>query len=88
MDVVKKAARERVADAGYEGVLVFDDRSYDDALIGVSACGRAIYDYDRMIEGLMTHDRLDEVAAFEWVEYNTIRAAEYVENAPIIMHAI
>lgn len=88
MDTVKKSAAKRLADAGYENVIVFEDRSYDDALIGVSACGRAIYDYDRMIEGLKKHDRLSEAAAFEWVEYNTIQASEYVENAPIIMHAI
>ena len=34
------------------------------------------------------HDRICGVDAFEWVEYNSIRVAEYVENAPIIMHRL
>ena len=46
-------AEERLLDAGYEGIKYFVDDSYDDALIGVSEDGRAIYDFDKMVEWLM-----------------------------------
>lgn len=46
-------AEERLLDEGYEGVVVFSDFSYDDALIGVSEDNRAIYDFNKMVKWLM-----------------------------------
>lgn len=40
-------AEERLLDAGYEGIKYLTNYSYDDALIGVSGDGRAIYDYEK-----------------------------------------
>ena len=42
-------AAERLSEWGYEDVIVFDNPSYDNALIGVSEDNRAIYDYDKMV---------------------------------------
>ena len=82
-------ARERLENAGYEDVVTLSNYSYDDALIGVTDDGRAIYDYDRMVTWLMVTERFTEEEAVEWVDYNTIRALPYMgENAPIIMHRI
>lgn len=43
-------AEERLLDAGFEDIICFANYSYDDALIGVSEDGRAIYDYNLMID--------------------------------------
>lgn len=80
-------AEEKLLDAGYEDVKYLVNFSYDDALIGVSHNGRAIYDYDKMIEWLMNTEGWDYIDAVEWIEFNTIRALPYMgEDAPIIMY--
>lgn len=82
-------AEDRIVDVGYEDVIIFSGDSYDDALIGVSEDGRAIYDFDLMVEWLMEHDDMDETTAIEWIEYNTIRSLPYVgDKAPIIMYKV
>lgn len=43
-------AEEKLMDCGFEGVKYLTNYSYDDALIGVSNDGRAIYDYNKMID--------------------------------------
>ena len=84
-----ETAEQRILDAGYEDVIIFCSDSYDDALIGVSEDGRAIYDFDLMVEWLMKQDDMDETAAIEWIEYNTIRSLPYVgDKAPIVMFRV
>lgn len=82
-------AEERLLDAGYEDIKYLVNESYDDALVGVSDDGRAIYDYDKMVDWLVDkYDWTDEEAV-EWIEYNTIRALPYFgEGAPIIMYPL
>ena len=83
------SAEERLLNNGYEGVKYLTNYSYDTALIGVSECGRAIYDYDLMIEYLMEEEGWSETDAIDWLEYNTIRSLPYFgEDAPIIMHRL
>ena len=82
-------AEEKLLEAGYEGVKFFVNYSYDDALIGVSDDGRAIYDYDRMVEWLMDEEGCSYDEAADWVNYNTIRALSYMgEGKPIIMYSL
>lgn len=82
-------AEEKLLEAGYEGVLFFVNYSYDDACIGVSDDGRAIYDYEKMIEWLMDEENWSDEEAVEWIEYNTLRALPYMgEGRPIIMYPL
>lgn len=82
-------AGERLSDAGYEDVKYLVNYSYDDALIGVSHDGRAIYDYEKMIEWLMDEEYWTDEQAIEWIEYNTIRALPYMgDDGPIIMYPL
>ena len=82
-------AEERLIDAGYDGVVVFKDFSYDDALIGVTEDNRAIYDYEKMILWLMQTEECSDEEAREWIDYNTIRSLPYAgELAPIIMYPV
>lgn len=82
-------AEEKLLNAGYEDILFLSNYSYDDALIGVSQDGRAIYDYEKMIEWLIKEEGWTDDEAVEWIEYNTVRALPYMgEDAPIIMYPL
>ena len=82
-------AEERLLEYGYEDVKYLVNESYDDALIGVSDDGRAIYDFGLMIEWLMQKYDWSDMEAIEWIETNTLRALPYFgEDAPIIMHGL
>lgn len=82
-------AEERLLEYGYEDVKFLVNESYDDALIGVSDDGRAIYDFGLMIEWLMTKYGWSDIESIEWIETNTLRALPYFgEDAPIIMYGL
>lgn len=82
-------AEERLIEYGYEDVKFLVNESYDDALIGVSDDGRAIYDFSLMIEWLMTKYGWSDMESIEWIETNTLRALPYFgEDAPIIMYGL
>ena len=69
-----------------EDVLLLDNHSYDNSIIGFTEDFRPIYDYDLMVEELMMDEGWDETEAVEWLEYNTLRALPYMgERAPIIL---
>ena len=82
-------AEEKLLENGYEGVKYLTDFSYDDALIGVTYDNRAVYDYEKMVEWLISTEGFTEEEAIEWIDYNTLRALGYFgEDAPIIMYQI
>lgn len=80
---------ELLLENGYEEVTYLTDFSYDTALIGVSDTGCTVYDYEKMVEWLMTTQGFNEADAVEWVDYNTIRALPYMgDGAPIIVYPL
>ena len=81
-------AEERVRDAGYDDVVLLANYSYDDALVGVTEDGRAVYDFDKMVAWLIDVEGFTQLDAIEWIEYNTMRALPYFENAPLIMYPL
>ena len=82
-------AEERLLYAGYEGVKYFVNEGYDDALIGVSEDGRAIYDFEKMVGWLINKYGWSDDESVEWIEFNTLRAIPYMgEGAPIIMYPL
>lgn len=83
--MVKESIREALADINPE-IIVFDNPSYDDSIIGVSQDDRAIYSYEMMCEELMRDENFTEEEAIDWINYNTIRAIPY--GGPIIMFDI
>lgn len=69
-------------------IVLFDNPSYDEALIGVTTSGRAVYDYDEMINCLVNGDKMTYDEAIEWLEFNTVRAAQYNGDNPIMMYRL
>ena len=85
--------KDLLNDLGYDDAVVFDNNlgyDYASAFVGVSDDGRAIYDYDLMIQHIVNSgDNMSEEEAIEWIDYNTIRALPYAGSmAPIIMYTI
>jgi hypothetical protein len=80
--------RDALCDMGYEEAVVFDGPDFDEAIVGVTDEGQVVYDYDMMVHCLRIKEGWSEIDAIEFIEYNTIRALPYVENAPIIMHRL
>ena len=78
-------ARQRLIDWGYEDVVIFEDPSYDDALIGVTTDERAVYDYDLMVKWLVEHEGMEEFESVEWIDYNTLRSCSYYQDSPIVI---
>lgn len=82
-------SEEILLNNGYEDVIYFTNYGYDTALIGVSEDGRAVYDFEKMVDWLMETEGLSRIESIEWIEYNTIRALPYIgEGAPIIMYPL
>lgn len=81
--------RERLVDLGLSDSLVFDNPSFDSAIIGFDAVTeRVIYDYNKMIKCLLDSKTSIE-DAIEFIEYNTLRSVPYMgEKAPIVMKDI
>lgn len=79
-------AAETLDEMGYGDAIVFEDPAYDSALIGVTSDGRAVYDYNKMVEYLVGLDGITEEEAEEFINYNTIRALDYMgEGAPVVI---
>ena len=80
--------REALCDMGYNDAVIFDGPDFDEAIVGVTDDGQVVYDYDAMVECLMKQDNIGRLEAIEFIEYNTMRALPYIENAPIVMNMI
>lgn len=78
--------RELIIDYEYDDVTIFSNPDYASAFIGISEDNRAVYDYDKMVKYLIDKDGMTDIEAIEFIEFNTIRALPYYENAPIIIH--
>ena len=87
--MITMSVKERLVDNGYDDVIVFENYSYDDALIGVTEDRRAVYDFDKMVDWLCSTEGFSYDEAVEWIEYNTIRSLPYAgDGAPIIMYRL
>lgn len=68
---------------------MFDNPSYETAIVGYDIhTNRIIYDYERMIDYLIENEQMCEEEAVEFIDFNTIRSLDYIENAPIILNRI
>lgn len=84
--MINKELREFIAEIN-EDVILFDNPSFDNSIIGTTQDGIVIYDYDLMVEELMKDDNIeDQTESMEFIDYNTLRAIPYAgSNAPIVL---
>ena len=78
--------RERLVEMGYDDSTIFENPSYDDAIVGTTLEGNVIYDYDKMINHLVTQRGMTEVEAEEYMQCDTLRVLPYAKDPkPIIL---
>lgn len=78
--------RDLLLDYGYDDVIIFDNPSYEGALIGVTWDNQAVYDYDLMIESLMKENNMTQEEAADFISYNASYSSGYMRyKYPIIM---
>lgn len=82
---MKQDIFEFCEDNEIEDTLLFENPGYETAFLGLDEKGRAVYNYNKMVEFLMEEDDMSYEEAVEFIEYNTIRACDYIENAPLIL---
>ena len=78
--------KSRLCEDSYEGAIVLENPDYAEAAVGVSNNGCVVYDFELMVEHLISKDGMTFEEAVEFIEYNTLRAIPYFgEKAPIVM---
>lgn len=81
------ATREQIEEQLEEGTVLLD--GYDEAYVGMSHEGQAVYDYEKMIDVLRERDGMTDEEAIEWIEYNTVRSLCYLPRpTPIILYPL
>lgn len=66
--------------------IVFDHESFDNSIIGVTLDGRVIYLYEEMVNEYMRDNKCSEQEAWDWIDYNTLRAIPYMPDPkPIVI---
>ena len=80
------AINQKIREELPEDAVIFDNKAYDNSIIGVTSDGRVVYDFDLMVAELMKDENWTEDEAVEWIEYNTIWAlSDAEESTPIVM---
>lgn len=81
--------KKLLSDWNLDNAVVFENPSYDTAIVGYDIHSkRIIYDYNLMIYYLEVNEEMTEEEAAEFIDFNTIRSLDYIENAPIILYEI
>lgn len=70
-----------------EDALRFENPSFDNSIVAVDYDGRLIYDYDLMVEELMSQDDMSGEEAVDFISYNTLRSLDYItdKKKPIVI---
>lgn len=83
----KEKVEEFLGEDAERTVILYDNPSYEGALVGITTDDRAVYSYDKMVESLMKEDNISEEDAVEFINYNTLGA--YIDpKQPIVIFDI
>ena len=76
-------------------MIILEGDEFADGVIGITNDNHVVYSYERLVQSLAKAyrdenqtDEEAELAAMEWIDYNTIRSLPYMEKeglAPVIM---
>lgn len=79
-----KTPEDILVEKGYDDVIVFCNPNYTTALIGLTDTNQAVYDYDLMVEWLMTDENMDYEEAADFISYNS--SYYFGEKYPVIYY--
>lgn len=78
--------RQELIDNGHVDVVVFENPDFDGCLVGVTTDERAVYSLSQMVNWFSENNKCSDDESLEFIEYNTLRALPYQENAPIVIN--
>lgn len=73
--------RDKIADINPEAIVL---DGFDDAIIGISECGRVIYNIDKMIKILVSDNEMSEIEALEYLDFNVL-CGHFGDYSPIYL---
>ena len=70
-----------------EDAIVFEDPAYDGSLVGITTDGRAVYDFESMVQEFAAENNCSIDEAIDFVNYNTLRSLDYItgQQKPIVV---
>ena len=79
--------KDYICEQGYEDTIIFENPAYDSAFVGLTEDGNAVYNYELMAAELVKEDGMTWEEAYEFIDYNTIRALPYMgDRAPVVLY--
>lgn len=83
--MVNKKLREMLEEM-LDEVVILDDPSFDQSIVGYTTDGRLIYSFDKMVVEWARENKSSVDEAFDFVNSNTCRALSYMgDHAPILI---
>jgi len=69
-------------------IIVLEGDEFADGAVGLTVDNHIVYDFDLLVESLMTKNGWTEEEALDWLDYNTLGSIPYMAtqgNEPIIL---
>ena len=79
-----KAPIDILLEKGYENIIIFCNPDYTNALIGLTPTNQAVYEYELMLEWLITEEDMSLDDAIEFIDYNC--SFYYGDKYPVIWY--
>ena len=73
--------RSKIADNNSDAIIL---EGFDKAIVGISECGRVIYQVNKMVSILIKEHDMDEDMAVEYLDFNVI-SAHFGDYTPIYL---
>ena len=70
-NIMKQTIKDKILDAGFEDVIIFEEPSYEDAFLGVTDTNQAVYDFELMVEYLVRTEDMSYEEAADFISYNS-----------------
>lgn len=69
--------------------LMFENPSFNDAIVGISSDGALVYSMDLMCEQFARENECDYMEALDFITYNTLRAIGYASGGvkPVVIES-
>ncbi len=79
------STRDDIVSELEEGAAILGGEELDDAIIGVTTDGRAVYDYDLLVAIISETDKVSAEAAADYIDYNTIQSLPNMGALPPVI---
>lgn len=87
--MIRESLRKKLAEESKTGNLIlFNDPSFDDSILGLSTQDNVVYDYQKMIDEYCNENLCSKEVAEDFIQTNTLPLINYFDktkNIPIVL---